>query len=122
MRVLVGVNGAEQSIAALERAIERAQETDDDLTVALFEGPSGSRSVSEMRERAQTILAEHGIDADLWELEENPGSRLVEVAEAEEFDQLVISDGEPTPMGKIQLDSVSQFVLFNSQVTVKLVR
>lgn len=122
MRVLVGLNGGDQSIAVLERTIERAQQTDDELTVALFESPSGTETVPELREQAREVLADHDVEAELWEFDENPGSKLVEAAEAEGFDQLVITDGEPTPMGKIHLDSVSQFVLFNSQVTVKLVR
>jgi len=49
-------------------------------------------------------------------------SALVNYAEQGEFDQLVIGGGTLSPMGKIQLGPITEFVLLNAPTTVKLVR
>ncbi|WP_136687809.1 universal stress protein [Halorhabdus amylolytica] len=122
MKVLVGVGGTERSFAALEGAIERAEQADDELTVVIFDDPSASLSRGQVRERVQRIVAETDVNLSTKEIDGDPGSQLVQVAEDGGFDQLIIGNGTRTPMGKIQLDSIAQFVLFNSHVTVKLVR
>ncbi len=50
------------------------------------------------------------------------GSSLVDYAEQGEYDQLVIGGGTLSPMGKIQLGPITEFVLLNAPTTVKLVR
>jgi nucleotide-binding universal stress UspA family protein len=44
------------------------------------------------------------------------------VAEEHEFDKIVLGGGETSPMGKIQIGGIAEFVLLNSHVTVSLVR
>jgi nucleotide-binding universal stress UspA family protein len=90
--------------------------------VAVFDDPSATLTREQVRDRISTILEEYDRDVKLQDIDGDPGSQLVQVAENGEFDQLVLGDGNRTPMGKIQLDSIAQFVLFNSHVTVKLVR
>jgi nucleotide-binding universal stress UspA family protein len=53
---------------------------------------------------------------------EDPAGRLVELAETEGFDRIAIPGGERSPLGKIQLDSVAEFVLLNATTTVTLIR
>ncbi|WP_265109000.1 universal stress protein [Halosolutus halophilus] len=122
MNVLLGLAGSDESVTALRRTIERTTEADDDLTVALVEKPEADRSQDEMYRQADDLLSEAGIEASIERLEGEPGSSLVDYAEQGEFDQLVIGGGTLSPMGKIQLGPITEFVLLNSPITVKLVR
>ncbi|WP_135662969.1 universal stress protein [Halorhabdus rudnickae] len=122
MEVLVGVGGTGRSFEALESTVERAKQADDELTVAVFDDPSAGLTRAQVRDRVREIVTERGVDPPLMEVDGDPGSQLVQIAETGGFNQLVIGNGARTPMGKIQLDSIAQFVLFNSHVTVKLVR
>ena len=120
MHVLVGVGGRHNSVAALERAVDRAIATGDDLTVALFETDHAERD--EIRSRTDEILAAAPIDATVRHLDGDPGSSLVDIAESEGFDEIVIGGGTTSPMGKIKIDATTEFVLLNSHTTVTLVR
>lgn len=122
MNVLVGLGGSDESVKTLRRTIERTKEVGDDLTVAVVERPEAKRSQAEMYEEAEEWLSEAGVEADLVKLEGDPGSSLVDYAEQGEFDQLVIGGGTLSPMGKIQLGPLTEFVLLNAPTTVKLVR
>ncbi|ELZ03896.1 universal stress protein [Natrialba asiatica] len=122
MNVLVGLGGSDESIKTLRQTIDRTQTVGDDLTVAVLEKPEAKRSQDEMYEQADTLLTEADIDAELVRLEGDPGSALVDYAEQGEFDQLAIGGGTLSPMGKIQLGPITEFVLLNSPTTVKLVR
>jgi nucleotide-binding universal stress UspA family protein len=122
MKVLLGVGGSDDSLRALEETVERAVTAGDDLTVALLDNPESERTPAEMRERAETRLAEAGLDAEIRRVEGHPGSQLVELAEREGFDQVVLGGGQTSPMGKIEVGGIAEFVLLNSHVTVKLVR
>jgi len=122
MNVLVGLGGSDESIKTLRRTIDRSDEAGDELTIAVLEKPESKRSQEEMREEATTLLEEAGVDAELVTLEGDPGSSLVDYAEQGEFDQVVIGGGTLSPMGKIQLGPIAEFVLLNAPTTVKLVR
>lgn len=122
MNVLVGIVGSDESIKTLRRTIERTREVGDDLTVAVVEKPEAKRSPDEMVRQAEQLLSEAGADAEIVTLEGDPGSALVDYAEQGEFDQLVIGGGTVSPMGKIQLGPITEFVLLNAPTTVKLVR
>lgn len=120
MRVLVGIDDSEHGIRALESTARRASETGDDLTVAIYAGPDESIEETEnaVRDRIETI----DLDCPVERIESDPGSRLVEIAEREDFDQIVLSGGKRSPLGKIKLDDIHEFVLLNARTTVKLVR
>ncbi|TYL38409.1 universal stress protein [Natronococcus pandeyae] len=122
MNVLLGLAGSDESVTALRHTIERTEQADDDLTVAVVEKSETDRTQEEMYRQAEKLLAEAGLDARIERLEGDPGSSLVDYAEQGEFDQLVIGGGTQSPMGKIQLGSVTEFVLLNAPTTVKLVR
>ncbi|GGC71637.1 universal stress protein UspA [Haloferax sulfurifontis] len=107
---------------ALETTVERTAEVGDDLTVAIVDNPSGERSREDMEARVTELLDERGVDATVRALDGDPGSALVDLAENEGFDQLVLGGGETSPMGKIQIGNIAEFVLLNSHVTVTLVR
>lgn len=122
MKVLLGIGGSEDSIRALSRTVERARVAGDDLTVGVVDNPNSDLSDEEIESRVRTVLDEHGVDAELRRLEGDPGSRIVDVAEEEGFDQIVLGGGETSPMGKINIGGIAEFVLMNSHVTVTLVR
>ncbi|MFC6719347.1 universal stress protein [Natrialbaceae archaeon GCM10025810] len=122
MNVLLGLSGSEESVKTLRRTVERTRDVGDDLTVVVVEKPEAERSQDEMYEEAVECLEEAGVEADVIELEGDPGSALVDYAEQGAFDQLVIGGGTLSPMGKIRLGPITEFVLLNAPTTVKLVR
>ena len=122
MKVLLGIGGSDDSFTALEATVERARTAGDDLTVAVVDNPSVERAYEDIEARVRDVLAETGIDADVRRVEGDAGSRLVDIAESEGFDRIALGGGRRSPMGKISLGQISQFVLLNSQVSVTLVR
>jgi len=123
MDILLGVGGSELSYDALDETIDRAAETGDTLTVAIFENEEVSADLEEIRERVEERIDESGFDASIRVLEgDAPGSELVSLAENEGFDRIVLGGGERSTLGKIQLGSIVEFVLLNSQTPVTLIR
>ncbi|WP_115865599.1 universal stress protein [Halorussus litoreus] len=122
MNVLLGIGGSDDSLRALERTVERAQAAGDELTIAVLDNPESDREVDDIRSRIDEVLTAAEFTAEVRRVTGDPGSRLVDLAEREGFDQLVLGGGQRSPMGKIQLGHISEFVLLNSPVTVTLVR
>jgi nucleotide-binding universal stress UspA family protein len=122
MRVLLGVGGRDDAFTALDRTIARAREADDELTIAVLENPESSPSVAEVESAVRDRLAETGFGAEVVVLEGHPGSRLVEYAESEGYDRIVLGGGETSPLGKVSLGGIAEFVLLNANTSVTLVR
>lgn len=122
MKTLLGIGGSEDSLRALEEAVERAKEAGDELTIAIVENPDASLSQSEVEARAGDVLAETGVEADIETLTGHPGSQLLELAERGSYDRIVLGGGETSPLGKVQLGSIAEFVLLNARTTVTLIR
>ena len=123
MDILLGIGGSELSYQALEETIDRARATGDNLTVAVFDNEEVSADADEIQARVEETLAETDFDATIRRLEgDSPGSELVSLAEREEFDRIVLGGGERSTLGKIQLGSIVEFVLLNSQTPVTLIR
>lgn len=122
MKVLLGIGGSDDSLRALERTVDRAAEAGDALTVAIVENPNSPRSPSEIETSVRELLGDADVDADVRLVSGDPGSRIVEIAESEGFDEIVLGGGQTSPMGKINLGSISEFVLLNARTSVKLVR
>ncbi|MDQ2055734.1 MULTISPECIES: universal stress protein [Halobellus] len=122
MRILLGIGGADDSLQALARTVERAVEAGDELTVAIIDEGGTERSVEEIESAVTETLEENGVDAEIRYVAGDPGSKLVDVAESEGYDRIVLGGGTTSPMGKIQLGSTAEFVLLNSHVSVTLVR
>jgi nucleotide-binding universal stress UspA family protein len=122
MKVLLGIGGSEDSLRALEKAVDRAKEAGDELTIAIVENPESTREPSDLRERVDEVLDEAALEADVRQLSGHPGSQLLELAEREDYDRIVLGGGETSPLGKVQLGSIAEFVLLNAQTTVTLIR
>ena len=122
MHVLCGIGGSDDSLRALEQTVERASVAGDDLTIGVVENPNAEIAVEEVIRRAEAAIAEAGIDATVRHIEGDPGSRLVDIAEQEGFDRIVLGGGHTSPMGKISIGPIAEFVLLNSNPSVTLVR
>jgi len=122
MKVLLGVGGSDESRRALTQTVERAVEAGDELTIVTFATGERERGREEIEADVEATLADAALDATVRHVEENPESELIRIAEEEEFDQIVIGGGHTSPMGKIKLGPITEFVLVNAQVTVKLIR
>jgi len=122
MKVLCGIGGSEDSFRALDRTVERAAVARDDLTVAVVENPDSSVDPTEIANRAESAVDDAGLDAEVRLVDGDPGSRLVEIAETEGFDEIVLGGGHTSPMGKITIGSIAEFVLLNAKTSVTLVR
>jgi nucleotide-binding universal stress UspA family protein len=127
MKVLLGVDGTDSSLRALEEVTERAAQTGDELTVGIADDPEadptpGGGTDADLEQRVREIADRVGLDVQVRRLGGDLGSELVEVAQAGEFDRLVVGGGERSPMGKIELSPDTQFVLLNAGTSVTLVR
>lgn len=120
MRLIVGVDGSRQGMRALEQAVERARESGDELTVAIYSDDETPLETVEtdVRDFLETV----DFDAEIQRLDSDPGSRLVELAELEEYDQIVLPGGKQSPLGKIKITGTLEFVLLNARTSVTLVR
>jgi nucleotide-binding universal stress UspA family protein len=122
MKVLLGMGGSEDSFRALDQTIERTLEAGDDLTVAVVDNPDSEPAVEDVAARARDALASAGLSEDVRVVEGHPGSGLVELAESEGYDCIVLGGGETSPLGKVKLGSIAEFVLLNAKISVTLVR
>jgi nucleotide-binding universal stress UspA family protein len=118
MRFLVGADGSDRSLQAITKTLERLQDGDE-VTVAVYALDDDIDAVeSQVRDHLEAFDA----SVELRQVTGDPGSRLVELAEREGYDRIVLAGGERSPLGKIQLGSVVEFVLLNARSTVTLVR
>jgi nucleotide-binding universal stress UspA family protein len=122
MKTLLGIGGTDDSVRALKETLDRAKDTGDSVTVAVVENPDSKPKPDDVEEKAREIIEDHEVDADVIRLSGNPGSALVEYAEDNGYDEIALGGGETSAMGKIQIGRVAEFVLLNSQTSVKLVR
>ena len=128
MKVLLGIGGTEDSFRALREIVERTANAGDDLTVAVLENPRTEVTPGEIDERVHEVVENAGLavgdgqQVAIRHVEGDPGSRLVDIAESEGYDEIVLGGGERSPMGKIQIGPIAEFVLLNSHTTVTLVR
>jgi nucleotide-binding universal stress UspA family protein len=122
MKTLLGIGGSEDSLYALEKAVDRAKQSGDELTIAIVENPDASLSKSELRDRVDEVLDEADFEAEVRSLSGHPGSQLLELAEREAHDRIVLGGGETSPLGKVQLGSIAEFILLNARTTVTLIR
>lgn len=122
MKVLLGIGGSDDSIRALEQVVDRTKEVGDDLTIAIVDNPRSDRSREEIEECVEEVLSDAELSAPIRHLEGDPGSELVDLAEREEFDEIALGGGQTSPMGKINVGSIAEFVLLNAYTSVRLVR
>jgi Universal stress protein family. len=122
MKTVLGIGGSDDSLRALEQTLDRTEETGDEVVVAVVENPEIERDAEEVVEHVRAKLEEHESDAEVVRLEGHPGGALVEYAEDEDCDEIVLGGGHRSSTGKVRVGHIAEFVLLNSRVSVKLVR
>jgi len=122
MDVLIGVGGSELSYLALEKTIERGREAGDSLTVVVFDSEEVPASTDAVVAEVHERLEGTDFQAEVRRLEGDAGAALVDVADREGFDRIVLGSGRRSTLGKVQLGTVAEFVLLNAQTPVTLVR
>ena len=120
MDVLVGVGSPNDSPAAIERAIRQATRVGDELSVVILDPETATDESLEATVTA--TLDGHDITASTRHVAGQPGSELVDIAESEGFDEIILAGGQTSPMGKITIDKTVEFVMLNAHTTVTLVR
>lgn len=121
MKVLLGLGAGADSLEVLEQTTRRAIDAGDELTVAIG-GPGPTDSVDDLEARVRETLSEADLEASVRTVDGEFGGRLVELAERESFDRIVLEGGDRSPMGKIQISNTAEFVLLNARTSVTLVR
>ncbi len=122
MNVLVGISSPENSVAPLTRIADRAAATGEQVTVAIVGDEYSDADREKLEQEATDVLSDAGVSATIRQVTGEPGTQLVDIAESEGFDEVVIGGGTTSPMGKIKIDKTTEFVLLNSHTTVTLVR
>lgn len=122
MKVLLGHSGSDSSWKAFRETIERAAVADDEVTIAIYDDEGVEATPEEIEQEVQDELDDSKIDAELRRIEGHVGGRLVELGDGRSFDRLVIAGGDRSTLGKIQLGSVAEFVVLNSETPVTLIR
>ncbi|MFB6087859.1 MAG: universal stress protein [Haloarculaceae archaeon] len=122
MKLLLGMGASEAAFDALDETVERVKAAGDDLTVAILATPDTTFDAEEIESRVEDRLDEAGVDAEIRTVTGDPGSGLVELADSGDYDRVVIGGGERSPLGKITLGEVAEFVLLNAETSVTLVR
>lgn len=122
MDVVLGVGGTEDSLLALRETAERTAQTGDRLTVAILANPASDRTPAEVEEAVERTLEGYDIDVTVTRLEGEPGPALADFAESAGFDRIVLGGGMRSPMGKITLGEIAEFVLLNADTSVTLIR
>lgn len=120
MKLLVGIERSDRTFRVLETAVERAQR-DNSLTVAIVETENGP-SLERLEQEVSEHLSDLSFDAEVRSFSGHAGSQLVDFAEDEGFDRLILDGGQQSPLGKIQIDDVAEFAILNATMTVTLVR
>lgn len=122
MKKLLAVDGSEHAQHALRETIERVAETGDDLEVAIYAPEDAETSLADVESTVRPIIERVDFDVPVYRLQDHAGSELVELADGKGFDRLLVGVRTTSPLGKIRLNSVAEFVVLNAETTVTLIR
>ncbi len=138
-KIVVGNDGSDYSIAAVRMAAEMAKALGAKLTIvhvshlpvtfyaAAFEAPIDLKEQmdslrAEAERRARAVLDEVGIEAELVTLDGNPADALVEYAEKEKADLLVVGSRGAGAIERFLLGSTSSRIVHHAHCPVLVVR
>ncbi len=122
MKLLLGIGGSDDSWAALTQTVDRVAGSDDSLTVAILDNPDSGMTPNEIEQKVERTLGERDLAAEVRHVEGDPGAMLVEIGDGEGYDRIVLGGGERSPMGKIRVGQVAEFVVLNAETSVTLIR
>ncbi|MFC7204212.1 universal stress protein [Haloferax namakaokahaiae] len=117
--VVIGVDDdAEHALACVEEVGKMpgdASEKQVTLVHSFTDNPSGASAtqIRSIREAGE-YLDEHGIEYDVNEASGDPADVIIELAEEEDADLIVIGGRKRSPAGKALFGSVTQTVILNA--------
>lgn len=131
-RILLAYDGTAPARRALEIAADLASRYEAPLSVVSVIPIHGGRAPIEPWDNpeshaaqlrgAKQLLAEHGIEAELLEPAGDPAEAIERVAEAGEFDTIVIGSRGLGTLGRFLQGSVSEHVATHAHATVVVAR
>ena len=117
--VVIGVDDNEERAMACARAVaDLPGETSEKRVTVIHsftDNPSGA-SASQLASvrHATDFLEEHGVDVEVAESSGDPADQLLEVAEEEDANLIVVAGRKRSPTGKALFGSVTQTVILNA--------
>jgi nucleotide-binding universal stress UspA family protein len=118
-RILVGTDGSATAARAVDRAAEVAAATGARLTILCVDSPERSQKVVEAEAER---LGSRGVEVSTRTESGDPASVLVEVAEQDGFDLLVVGNKGMTGASRFFLGSVPNKVSHHAPVALLIVR
>lgn len=125
MRIIAGFLRSPEGAAALERAITEAKQRDAELIVIhTLSDEDEQAAYTEELAQIERRLKDEGISHRIRELVRGntPGEDLVQAAEEENADLIVIGIRRRSPVGKLVLGSNAQDVLLKANCAVLAVK
>ena len=130
MKIMVGLDGSNSSKEALNLAKEHAKTFNAkiELVTSMEKGTEAQQKEIEQDEHdlenEKKLLEEDGISCDTHLLIRgmNPGEDLVEFAEKNEVDEIVIGVRRRSKVGKLVFGSTAQYVILNAHCPVVTVK
>ncbi len=131
-RILVAYDGSEPANRALERAAELAIMFKAELGVVSVTPCWRSRPEADLwgdaearataLQSAREWLNQRGLSATLVSVAGDPGKSIEKVAEAGDFDTIVVGTRDVGPVDRFMQGSVSEFLAANAKGTVVIAR
>jgi nucleotide-binding universal stress UspA family protein len=130
MKIMVGLDGSNSSKEALSLAKKHAKTFNAkiELVTSMEKGTEAQQKEIEQDEHdlenEKKLLEEDGISCDTHLLIRgmNPGEDLVEFAEKNEVDEIVIGVRRRSKVGKLVFGSTAQYVILNAHCPVVTVK
>ena len=123
MKILVGVDGSDNSTWALMEAISIAKKFSGSIKVITVYKRGGEEEATKTQTKAKQLLDEENIDASLAAiLGSNPSRALVDTAANEEFDLIVVGSRGLGNAASFLIGSVSKQVVTKAHCDVLVVK
>jgi len=123
MKILVGIDGSDYSTWALMEAISIAKKFSGHITVITVYKRGNKDEADKTQLKAQQLLEEEQIDSRLSSiLGSNPSRALVDAAENEKFDLIVVGSRGLGSAAAFLLGSVSKNVVTKANCDVLVVK
>ncbi|WP_248897265.1 universal stress protein [Haloplanus halobius] len=117
--VIIGVDDNEERAVACARAVAELPGAESGARVTLIhsftDNPSGASATQLGSVRDATeLLEEHDIEVSVTESSGDPAEQILDVAETEDADLIVVAGRKRSPTGKALFGSVTQSVILNT--------
>ncbi|MEJ2272508.1 MAG: universal stress protein [Candidatus Bathyarchaeota archaeon] len=123
MRMLVGLDGSDYSTWALMEAISLAKKFSGHITVITVYKRGSKEEAEKIQLKANHVLEEEKIDCNFMSfLGSNPSRALVDTAENEKFDLIVVGSRGLGSAASFLLGSVSKQVVAKANCDVLVVK